>query len=130
MRLEEDMLRLARELTSAVGRDERFYFGNRGFHVGRLWALMKKDRSIYKSEVITTSELKQLSGYFRLIRIDEKYAEKFTDKQLKEPGIWIDDGRFSLLVDGWHRAYANWKRGNSWKVYVVTDLDAIAEVRL
>ena len=58
--LANDILRLAREMTGKVSSDEQFHFGRRAYHVGKLWGLMKKDRSIYETDVLTPSDLKTL----------------------------------------------------------------------
>jgi hypothetical protein len=69
------------------------------------------------------------------VGVDYKHAMEIDEKHLEEPGIWVVDkvngGEFSMLIDGWHRAYARWKKGmKTMKVYLFSDPKDVKKIRM
>lgn len=129
-----------------IAKDETFTFLSRNYHIGKLWDLLKDDNTLYQEDVLTVKNLEDLSKFFGGIkhvedgktyfsmgvRINQEHADSLTEEDLLTPGIWIfdktKDENFSLLIDGWHRAYRCWKEKKEFKVLVIDNQDLIRKI--
>ena len=63
-----------------------------------------------------------------MFRLDKEYAMQLSEDDLSQPIIilYFGAGYGSLMVDGTHRSYNLWKKGNKTiKAYYITDEKAI-----
>ena len=61
-----------------------------------------------------------------LIRVDLNRVADLNEEALEETGIAVEMLGGTLLIDGWHRSYARWKKGyKTMKVYCFTDKKVI-----
>lgn len=65
------------------------------------------------------------------IGVKHEYALTLPDSVLQEPGIWVyyKPKKFSLLIDGWHRAYARYLKGyKDMEVWLINSLKDIKRI--
>ena len=128
------------------GKDEMFRFLGKSFDIDKAWELINKnpEKYYYDGELATISidEIVKLFGgvisddgktkRVRMgVKIDIDYAMSISDDQLNEPGIFVLDGEFHCLIDGWHRAYKKWKRGDTkMSIYVISDPKSLKYIKI
>lgn len=65
------------------------------------------------------------------VSIKREYAANIDNIRLDEPGIWVHDENFSLLIDGWHRAFARYEKGlTDMKIWVISDKSDIRKIKI
>jgi ParB-like chromosome segregation protein Spo0J len=65
------------------------------------------------------------------VTVDKKIANDITEEQLKDPAIFIMDGDFHMLIDGWKRIYKAKKLGiKTINCYVIQDEADLKKIRL
>jgi hypothetical protein len=56
-----------------------------------------------------------------MIHINKEYAKTLTKEDMRKPAIGVTNTDGGIIIDGWHRIYANYIAGNKTiKVYVLT----------
>lgn len=117
---------------------ETFTFLTRRYNVEKAMNLIRKNPDKYKAPdgtfwEIPIESLKSLMAdgvaeerdgkkYYKMgVSVNPEYASKISKEDLEEPGIVVDDDGFSMLIDGWHRAYRRMKDGEKIiNVYVIS----------
>lgn len=130
-------------LNEKVGENDIFSIFLRRYDVSKAWYLIQKNPEKYLDENgdFYKLELEDLSKYFPKqidknkiklgISINKEYALNLTDDELEEPGIFILDDGLNFLIDGWHRGYAKWKRGDKdMRIWVIEDKNDIKQIRI
>jgi len=124
----EKKLYTVRLQKESVGKNERFHF------LRLTYDIAKADQLIHKTKHrLSSFNLKVLSKYFKMIRINEDYAMELTQRDLIEPGIAVFDKEkdFNFLIDGWHRAYNLFTNGKkTMKIWMIDDPEEIEAIRL
>ena len=106
--------------------DGMFYFLDRTYDVVKAWKMIeKKPEKFMPNGEYYEVDLDSLSNYFGGIPlegekspslgvvVDREYAMNIDESVVDIPGIFIKEGdSFHFLIDGWHRAYRKWKRGD------------------
>lgn len=65
------------------------------------------------------------------VSVSYEYAMNLSDNALQEPGIWVIEKGFSMLIDGWHRAYARWAKGlKDMEIWVISDPEDVEKIKL
>jgi hypothetical protein len=96
------------------------------FHVGKADELIKS--SDHKTIQIN---LEPVSKWFDRIKINKEYALGLPEEDVNKPGIWIHNGKFKMLIDGWHRAYNLFNNGKKYMgVYVIDKPEEIKNITL
>lgn len=139
----------------ALDKDQVFTFFSRSYDIKKAYDLIEANPEKYKAEngefyafdlaniekmfsTMTPEDKEKLEKGEKVsismgVKITYDHAMGISDNDLEEPGVWIveDDGDFSILIDGWHRAYARWKKGlKKMKIWVIQDPKDIKQIRL
>lgn len=115
-------------LLEIVKENDKFHFMHLSFHVG------KADKIIHKcSHKKIKVNLKQLSSYFNIIKINKEYAMNLTKEEVNIPGIFLEDkeNEFNMLIDGWHRAYNLYSNNQKYMyAYLINDPKEIKQITI
>jgi hypothetical protein len=137
---------------------ESFYFVTRQYDVEKAWDLIRKNPEKYVQEDGSYYEL-PVDDFYELVSrtFDEKgvqvqpdaerefgkkyrtkigvtvkkdVANTITEEELKDPVIFVMDGDFHMLIDGWKRIYRAKKLGiKSLNCYVIKDESDLKQIR-
>lgn len=125
------------------GEYEVFSIFAKSYDIKKAWELIDANPKNYELDTLNLADIEQWFGgvprykedgtkYFNVgVSINKEYAESLSDEILDEPGIFIKDGDFAFLIDGWHRAYRRWIDGEKTiKVYVIDKKDDVNKIKL
>lgn len=126
---------------------ETFTFLTRRYNIERAMELIRKNPDKYKAPdgtfwEVPLEDLKSLMAdgiaierdgkkYLKMgVTVKPQYAMEISDEDLQEPGIFVNDTNFNMLIDGWHRAYRKLKQGDThMNVYVIDDPKDLKYIR-
>lgn len=129
----------------SIGEKETFTFLSKKYDIAKAWKMIQADPEKYKNKgVFNTVNLESLSSMFggefekdgkKFLRmgvgIDKAHAEKLSDIELEEPGIFVLDGDFKILIDGWHRGYKLHSQGvKDMRVWTISDPADIKKISI
>jgi hypothetical protein len=137
---------------------EYFHFLTKGYDVEKAWDLIRKNPEKYLREDGSYYEL-PVDDFYELVSktfdengvqvqsderetgkryktkigvtVDRKVANNITEEELKDPVIFVMDGDFHMLIDGWKRIYKAKKLGiKTINCYVFQDEDDLKKIRI
>jgi hypothetical protein len=136
-------------------RDQQvFRFFSREYDIKEAWKMIEENPAKYKAPDGTfwTFDPSSLEKWFSVMTPEDRESMKqgktisirmgvhvdwdksmaLSPEALDEPGIWINEGKdFSILIDGWHRAFSNYKKGNKeMKIWVISDPKDIKRISI
>lgn len=140
------------ELEEKARDTEVFNFFTRTYDIAKAWKMIQANPDKYKAPngSFYTFDPADIADWFAYIsdednerlnrgetisikmgvHIKPEHAMSLTDEELDEPGIWVQESpEFSILIDGWHRAFANYKKGKKeMKIWVIKDPKDIKKI--
>jgi hypothetical protein len=137
---------------------EYFHFLTKGYDVEMAWDLIRNNPEKYLQEDGSYYEL-PVDDFYELvsrtfdengvqvqnderedgksyktkigISVDRKIANNITEEELKDPVIFVMDGDFHMLIDGWKRIYKAKKLGiKTINCYVIKDETDLKKIRM
>lgn len=132
-------------VNEAIGENETFTFLTKRYDISKAWKMIQAEPEKYKNKgVFNTVNLDSLATMFagefekdgqKFLRmgvaIDQKYAMNLSEIELEEPGIFVVDGDFKFLIDGWHRGYKLHSQGvKDMKVWTIKDPSDIKKISI
>jgi len=138
---------------------EYFHFLIKQYNVEKAWDLIRKnpkkfvkpDGSYYKlnvdefynlivrttdetgAQIDITKTIGTGGSFFvkGLVGIKKDLADSITEEEVETPVIFIKDGDFQILIDGWHRVYKAKKLGKKTiDSYIIKDEADLKKIRM
>lgn len=109
-----------------VGKEETYRFLHIEFYVYPLYQWALKNLELVE---VSLDDIARSYGFdlppdrISMFSCDKEYAMSLSEEKLETPAIVIDLGASGqLMIDGTHRSYKKWKRGDKTiQAYYITD---------